>query len=199
MAVMSREVKDLFEKVPTAVFSTSSLEGQPNAAPVGMKKVVDDETVYVSDQFFRKTLANVRANAKVSLVFWGDEGAYQLHGTARYVNEGDEFAEQKKWADGAFAAIEQAHPGQGRLLRARGRRVHVEGRRARRRTPGLGSGGALRPAVWRRARALLLPRMRLEAVSSAAFRAGLAASGRRPRRAAYLATTTRCLPLCLAS
>ncbi len=105
MAVMSREVKDLFEKVPTAVFSTSSLEGQPNAAPVGMKKVVDDETVYVSDQFFRKTLANVRANAKVSLVFWGDEGAYQLHGTARYVNEGDEFAEQKKWADGAFAAM----------------------------------------------------------------------------------------------
>ena len=27
------------------------------------------------------------------------------HGTARYVDEGDEFAEQKKWADGAFAAM----------------------------------------------------------------------------------------------
>ena len=37
MAVMSQEVKDLFEKVPTVVFATSSLEGQPNAAPVGMK------------------------------------------------------------------------------------------------------------------------------------------------------------------
>ena len=31
MAVMSQEVKDLFEKVPTVVFATSSLEGQPNA------------------------------------------------------------------------------------------------------------------------------------------------------------------------
>ena len=71
MAVMPQEVKDLFEKVPTAVFATASLEGQPNAAPVGMKKVVDDETVYVSDQFFKKTLANVQANAKVSLSFWG--------------------------------------------------------------------------------------------------------------------------------
>lgn len=105
MAVMSQEVKDLFDKVPTVVLATASLEGQANAAPVGMKKVIDDETVYVSDQFFKKTLANMQANTKVSLVFWSDEGAYQLHGTARYVNEGEEFAEQKKWADGAFASM----------------------------------------------------------------------------------------------
>ena len=120
MAVMSQEVKDLFEKAPTAVLATASLEGQPNAAPVGMKKVVDDETVYVSDQFFKKTLANVQANAKVSLSFWGEAGAYQLHGTARYVNEGDEFAEQKAWADGAFAAM-------GAPMRAKGGCfVHVD-------------------------------------------------------------------------
>ncbi len=105
MAVMSEDVKKLFEEVPTIVFCTASLEGQPNGAPVGMKKVIDDETVYVSDQFFKKTLANVQANTKVSLVFWGEGGAYQIHGTARYVNEGDEFVEQKKWVDAAFAAM----------------------------------------------------------------------------------------------
>ena len=47
----------------------------------------------------------MQANTKVSLVFWGEGGAYQIHGTARYVNEGDEFAEQKKWVDAAFAAM----------------------------------------------------------------------------------------------
>ena len=92
MAVMSEDVKKLFEEVPTIVFCTASLEGQPNGAPVGMKKVIDDETVYVSDQFFKKTLSNVQANTKVSLVFWGEGGAYQIHGTARYVNDGAAFA-----------------------------------------------------------------------------------------------------------
>lgn len=105
MAVMPKEVQELFEKVPSLAFSTASLDGQPNTCAVGMKKVLDDETVYVSDQFFNKTLANVRANQKVALAFWGDEGAYQIYGTARYVNEGDEFAEQKKWVDAAFASM----------------------------------------------------------------------------------------------
>lgn len=105
MAVMPKEVQELFEKVPTVAFATSTLEGQPNIAAVGMKKVLDDETVYVSDQFFKKTLANMRANQKVSLMFWGDHEAYQLHGTARYVDEGDEFAQQKAWVDAAFASM----------------------------------------------------------------------------------------------
>lgn len=102
MAVMSDEVKALFTNAKVVAFSTSTLDGQPNTCAVGMKKVIDDETVYVSDQFFKKTLANVKSNAKVSIAFWGDEGAYQIHGTARYVNEGDEFAEQKAWVDAAF-------------------------------------------------------------------------------------------------
>ena len=105
MAVMPKEVQELFEQVPTVVFATASLEGQPNAAAVGMKKVIDDSTLYVSDQFFKKTLANVQANAKVSIAFWSDKAAYQLHGTARYVNEGDEFAAQKEWVDAKFASM----------------------------------------------------------------------------------------------
>lgn len=104
MAKMPKEVQDLFEAGPAAVLATATPEGQPNAAPVGMMKVIDDETVYVSDQFFKKTLANLKANAKVSLAFWNNDAAYQLHGTARYIDEGDEFSELKEWADAKFAA-----------------------------------------------------------------------------------------------
>lgn len=105
MAVLSDEVKALFEGAKVVAFSTSTLDGQPNTCAVGMKKVIDDETVYVSDQFFKKTLANLKANAKVAIAFWGDGGAYQIHGTARYVDEGEEFAAQKAWVDAAFQAM----------------------------------------------------------------------------------------------
>lgn len=105
MAKLTQEARDLFEKVDSVVFATARADAQPNACIVGMKKVVDDQTVYLSDQFFNKTLANLRDNPKVSVVWWGQEGAYELHGTARYVDEGSEFAEQAAWANAAFAQL----------------------------------------------------------------------------------------------
>ena len=102
MAVMSAEVQELFKSVKDVAFSTASPDGQPNTCIVAMKAVIDDETVYLSDQFFKKTLANVKANPKVAVVFWEGNKAYELHGTARYVNEGTEFEEQKAWVDAAF-------------------------------------------------------------------------------------------------
>ena len=102
MAVMSAEVQELFKKVKDVAFSTASVDGQPNTCIVGMKAVIDDETVYLSDQFYKKTFANLQANPKVSIAFWEGTDAYQLHGTARYVNEGPEFEAQKAWVDAAF-------------------------------------------------------------------------------------------------
>lgn len=103
MAALPIEVKALFEKVPTVVFATATADGQPNACIVGMKFVIDDETIYLSDQFFKKTLANVKANDKVAVVFWEGYDAYQIHGTARYVNEGEEFEKLKAKVDQIFA------------------------------------------------------------------------------------------------
>ena len=120
MAVMPAEVQDLFKKVSDVVFTTASADGQPNSCIVGMKKIINDETVYLSDQFFNKTLANVRENAKVAVVWWGEGGAYELHGTARYVNEGPEFEAQKAWVDAAFEQM-------GKPIKAKGGCfVHVD-------------------------------------------------------------------------
>ena len=102
MAKIPQEAQELFDKVDAVVFATARPDAQPNACIVGMKKVVDDETVYLSDQFFKKTLANIRENPKVSVIWWGTGGAYELYGTARYVNEGPDFEEQAKWANAAF-------------------------------------------------------------------------------------------------
>lgn len=102
MAKIPAEVQEAFNEVKDVVFATSTADGLPNASIVGMKAIIDDETVYLSDQFFKKTLANVLANPKVAVVFWGPKGAYQLYGTARYVNEGPEFEEQAAWVNAAF-------------------------------------------------------------------------------------------------
>ena len=105
MAIMSAEVQELFKTVKDVVFTTAREDGQPNSCVVGMKAVIDDETVYLSDQFFKKTLTNVQANPKVAIVFWQGSEAYELYGTARYVNEGAEFEAQKAWVDAAFEGM----------------------------------------------------------------------------------------------
>lgn len=68
-----------------------------------MKFVIDDETLYLSDQFFNKTLDNVKRNPRVSVVFWEGHDAFQIHGTATYVNEGERFEELKAKVDAIFA------------------------------------------------------------------------------------------------
>ena len=120
MAVMPKEVQDAFNQMKNIVLATATPDGVPNADPMGMKKVIDAETVYISDQFFNKTLANLKENQKVAITFWGDEGAYQIHGTATYINEGEQFEELKAWVDGCFAA-------QMREVESYGRTVEIEG------------------------------------------------------------------------
>ena len=105
MAKIPQEAQELFTKVDAVLFGTARADGQPNICMVGMKKVIDDETVYLSDQFFKKTLANIKENPKVTVAWWGVEGAYELYGTARYVNEGPEFEEQAAWVNAAFAKM----------------------------------------------------------------------------------------------
>ena len=105
MAKIPQEAQDLFAKVDAVVLATAREDGQPNVCMVGMKRILDDETIYLSDQFFTKTLANVQANDKIAIAFWGEDGAYNIYGTAEYINEGEQFAELKAWADGLFEKI----------------------------------------------------------------------------------------------
>jgi hypothetical protein len=120
MAIMPQSVQDLFTSVPTVVFSTASTDGQPNTCMVGMKFVLDPETVYLSDQFFKKTLANVQENTKVAVAFWEGHDAFQIYGTAAYINDGAQFDELKAKVDGIFAQMGMPMKAKGGIL------VHVD-------------------------------------------------------------------------
>ena len=91
MATLPQEVRDMIDQVATVVLATSSSDGMPNCVPVGMKKVLDDHTVMVSDQFFNKTLADLQANPRAALTVWKDGKGYQIKGAVSYENSGDRF------------------------------------------------------------------------------------------------------------
>lgn len=99
MAQMTQRIKELFDKVRIAVLSTASPDGIPNAVPVGAKKIVDDETVLISDQYFNKTLANMKANPRVALTFWEGTEGYQLKGTVTIETSGPRFEETARWIE----------------------------------------------------------------------------------------------------
>ena len=99
MAAMTARIKELFDKVPTVVLSTASLEGVPNSVPIGAKKIIDDETVLFSDQFMNKTLANINASPKVAVTFWEGREGYQLKGSVTMETSGPRFEETAAWIE----------------------------------------------------------------------------------------------------
>ena len=99
MAKMTEPMKEMFEKASTAVLATSTLDGNPNAVPVAAKKIIDDETVLISDQFFNKTLANMKSNPKVSISYWDEHDGYQLKGNVTIETSGKRFEETARWIE----------------------------------------------------------------------------------------------------
>ncbi len=100
MAKMTDRMKELFEKVSTVALGTSTSDGICNVVPVGAKKIIDDETVLISDQFLNKTLANMKSNPRVSVTYWEGHEGYQLKGTVTIETSGKRFEETAEWIKG---------------------------------------------------------------------------------------------------
>jgi predicted pyridoxine 5'-phosphate oxidase superfamily flavin-nucleotide-binding protein len=94
---MTKRMKQLFTEVRIASFATADANGIPNVVPVGAKKIIDDETILISDQFFNKTLANVKANPKAALTLWRSHEGYQIKGSISIETQGERFEETAAW------------------------------------------------------------------------------------------------------
>ena len=99
MATLNERMKEIFTKQGILVLGTADLKGVPNVVPVGAVKILDDETVLISDQFFLKTLNNLRENPRVAISFWdADEGeGYQIKGEASIHTEGKIYEDTVEW------------------------------------------------------------------------------------------------------
>ncbi len=97
MPKLTPEIKESLAGTKTAFFATASKDGNPNAVPIGAFKLLDDATILVSDQFFSKTLANMKANPKVALSWWGEKGGFQVKGTVTIHTSGKIFDDDVAW------------------------------------------------------------------------------------------------------
>ena len=99
MAIMTERIKELFNKVPTVALSTATSDGAPNSVPVGSKKIIDDETILISNQFLNKTLANLNSNPKAAVTFWEGHEGYQFKGSVTIETSGPRFEETARWIE----------------------------------------------------------------------------------------------------
>ena len=101
MARMNEKVRAMFESQAIVTLATASAKGEPNVVPIGAKKVLDDETILISDQYFRKTIANLKENPQASLTFWdaGTGESYQIKGTVTIETSGRMFEETAAWIE----------------------------------------------------------------------------------------------------
>ena len=63
------------------------------------KKIIDDETILISDQFLNKTLANMKSNPQVSITYWEGREGYQLKGTVTIETAGKRYEETAQWIE----------------------------------------------------------------------------------------------------
>ena len=80
MTIRLRDLHACFEGVIPSIIATASKNGVPNISYLSHVALVDDEHVALSNQFFSKTAANIRANnnAAVLLVDPRDGSQYRL-------------------------------------------------------------------------------------------------------------------------
>ena len=99
MAKMTERMQRLFGKVEVVVLGTSTVDGTPNAVPAGAKKIIDPETILISNQYLNKTLANMKSNPMVTVLFWEGGEGYQLKGHVTIETSGKRFEDTARWIE----------------------------------------------------------------------------------------------------
>lgn len=116
MARMNERVKEMLAAKKTIILATSTSDGEPNVVPIHSKNIIDDETILISNQFMDKTLANLKANAKVAITFWDKIEGYQIKGDCTYETSGKLYEETAAFVEAYGKSINYPLSSKGILL-----------------------------------------------------------------------------------
>ena len=97
MVKLTEEIKSAFSKVKIFPVATASKDGIPNVVPMGFCQLIDDETIWLADNFMVKSLANLKENPHVAIYVWGPDtgGCFQIKGKVDVLNTGDKFEKMR--------------------------------------------------------------------------------------------------------
>lgn len=98
MTLITEKMKEQIAAVGVCHLITASKAGVPNAAPMGGLWVMDNDTIWISNNFMNKTAKNVRENPQVSLLVWSREigNCFQLKGTATLESDTDDYKKMRE-------------------------------------------------------------------------------------------------------
>ncbi len=97
MAKVTDEIKESLKATKIAYLATSTKDGNPNVVPIAAVKFLDDETLLISDQYFGKTLNNLKENPKIALTWWGEKDGFQIKADITIHTDDDIFREDVQW------------------------------------------------------------------------------------------------------
>ncbi len=100
MVKLTEEVKESLKGVKNIFLATCSRAGVPNVVPMGAFKLLDDETMLLSDQYMQKSLSNMKENPRVAIAYWGEKGGFQIKGTVTLHTDDQIFKEDVAWVKG---------------------------------------------------------------------------------------------------
>ena len=108
MAALPEKVRKAWEdREGPIILSTVNEDGIPNAIYATCVSLFSEDTVVVANNYFSKTLENILAGSKGTILFITKEGkSYQIKGSIEYHKEGSIFEDMKKWNP-------KKHPGHG--------------------------------------------------------------------------------------
>ncbi len=97
MVKLDEKMKTAFSKVKIFPVATASKDGIPNVVPIGFCQLVDDDTIWIADNFMSKSLANLKENPNVAIYVWGPDtgGCFQIKGKATVIDSGEKFEKMK--------------------------------------------------------------------------------------------------------
>jgi len=98
MVKLTPEMKETFSRINLFPVATASKKGIPNVAPIAFVIMVDDETLWLADNFMNKTLANVKENPHAAIYIYDAylKKCFQIKGSVDVNTSGPDFEKMRK-------------------------------------------------------------------------------------------------------
>jgi hypothetical protein len=93
MTSLTAEIKETFSKVKVFPVATASRSGIPNVSLIAFVILVRDDTIWLADNFMKKTIENLKENPRAALSVWDPESkkCFQIKGNIEIRTSGEDY------------------------------------------------------------------------------------------------------------